>query len=148
MNKLRLLAVLLASAVFALTADAAGSISTTAVSSPMSGLTRYAFDWTCDAGGAVSSVGVVIRGGFIRQIQFVPDGGGTQPTNLYDVTLLDANSVDLLAGAGADLSNAASKITVPTAPIFLDTLLNTMVYPTVANAGNAKGGIIYIWVGN
>lgn len=130
-------------------AGAAGSISTTSTSAPTSGLVRYKFDWTSDASGNVSGIPVIVRGGWIRQIQFVPDGGGTAPTALYDVTLLDANGVDLLAGAGADLSATVSKITTPGASaIFLDTSLNTSISPTVANAGNAKGGLIYIWIGN
>jgi hypothetical protein len=38
------------------------------------------------------------------QVKFVPNGGGTAADDLYDITLVDTDSVDVLGGAGANLS--------------------------------------------
>lgn len=114
------------------------------------GVTKYTVDWTSDASGAVSSNAFNVKRGELLQVKFVPDGGGTQPTDLYDVTLVDSNSVDVLAGGGANLSNAASTIKVPS---FGATTLYRYYHDgtstldlVVANAGNAKGGLLILWV--
>jgi len=108
------------------------------------GFTKYTIAWTSDAAGAVSGNTVDVKRGHLRQVKYKPDAGGTQPTDLYDVTLLDADGADLLAGGGANLSNVNASIAVPTAPILLE---GQSVTPTVANAGNAKGGTIILYVG-
>jgi len=114
------------------------------------GVTRYALAWVSTAGGAVSANAFSVKRGELLQVKFVPDGGGTQPTDLYDVTLVDENSVDVLAGGGANLSNAAATIKVPS---FGTTTLYRYFHDgtqtldlVVANAGNAKGGTVYLWV--
>ena len=74
---------------------------------------------------------------------FTPDGGGTAPTTLYDVTLTDAALVDVLAGVGANLSATLTTVHVPVVgTYFRRTLEAGNLIPVVANAGNAKGGII------
>ena len=105
------------------------------------GVSKYSIAWTSDASGNVSGNTVDLRRGHLIQAKFIP--GGTTPTDLYDVTLLDSDSVDLLAGAGADRAAAAASIVVPTKPTFLEA---QTVTPTVANAGNAKTGTIVLYV--
>jgi hypothetical protein len=80
----------------------------------------------------------------------VPDGGGTQPSDLYDVTLVDTNAIDVIAGVGANLSNATSTLKVPS---FGTTTLYRYYHDgtqqldlVVANAGAAKGGTVVLWV--
>lgn len=118
------------------------------------GYTKYTMAWVSSAGGAVTENAVTIRRGHIHQAKLVPDGGGTQPTDLYDLTLVDAISggVDFLTGIGADLSNASRKIGVP--QVGDGTTASQRVfheggdlYPTIANAGNAKGGTIVLVMG-
>lgn len=126
--------------VMALPVFAVGSVTTVAAGDNP---TKYTLSWTSDASGNVTSNTSAIRVGNVFKIEIVPNGGGTQPTNLYDVTLLDANSVDLLSGVGADQSNAASKVFVFDPQMWHD---DTALTLTVANAGNAKGGTVYLWV--
>jgi len=118
------------------------------------GYSKYSIAWVSSAGGAVAENAVGIKRGHIHQAKFVPDGGGTQPTDLYDVTLLDAISggVDFLTGIGANLSNANRKIGVPQVGDGTTALQRVFheggdLYPTVANAGNAKGGTIILVMG-
>jgi hypothetical protein len=123
---------------------------TVAVSDLGGGVTKYTLTWTSTAGGAVSGNAFAVKRGELLQVKFVPDAGGTQPTDLYDVTLVDTDSVDVLAGAGANLSNAASTVKVPS---FGTTTLYRYFHSAeqnldlvVANAGAAKGGKVYLYV--
>lgn len=113
------------------------------------GVTRLTLAWVSTAGGAVSANAFAVPRGEILQVKFVPDGGGTQPTDLYDVTLVDSASIDYLAGLGANLSNATATVSVPK----LNSSFRPFVDGTatldlvVANAGAAKGGTVILWVG-
>lgn len=118
------------------------------------GYTKHTMAWVSSAGGAVAENAVALPRGHIHQVKFVPDGGGTQPTDLYDVTLVDAISggADFLTGIGANLSNASRKIGVPQVGDGTTALQRVFVeagnyYPTVANAGAAKGGTIIVVMG-
>ena len=113
------------------------------------GVTRYTVAWVSNGSGAVSANAFNVARGEILQVKFAPDGGGTQPTDLYDVTLVDAASVDYLAGTGANLSNATATITAPKVnssfrPFVDGTATLDLV---VANAGSAKGGTVILWIG-
>lgn len=105
---------------------------------------RYDFAWTSTAGGDVSGQTLTIRAGHIIQAQFVPGTGGTQPSDLYDAVFNDVNSVDLLSGKGANLSNSASTWIQLYPSIYYDGL--TALSLVISNAGSAKTGVFTIWV--
>lgn len=116
------------------------------------GYTRYSIAWVSSAGGAVSENPVAVKRGNIRQVKFFPDAGGTQPTDLYDMTVLDADGFDVLAGIGANLSNATPKVGVPlfgngTTSMHPFFHAGGNLTPTVAAAGAAKGGTLVLIVG-
>lgn len=108
---------------------------------------KYTIAWVSDASGNVTANTAAmdaVRLGYIHQVKYVPDAAGTQPTDLYDVTLVDANAVDLLAGGGANLSNATStQVMINPAPFYDHT--GTLEFK-VANGGNAKGGTFIMWL--
>lgn len=130
----------------------AAGTATVTTSAVGAGVIKYSVAWVCDASGVVSSATWSIKAGHIWQVNQIPDGGGTQPSDLYDMTIGDANSADILAGTGANLSNAG-----PTyrAPLIGDgTNFNQQLYVesgtvtlTIANAGNAKGGTVVLFIG-
>lgn len=123
----------------------AGSITVT--TSKIGVLTKYSIAWVSDAAGAVSGNPFNVENGEIVQVRYTPDGGGTQPSDLYDVTMTDAQSIDVLGGTGANLGNAASTYHVPAvSTYFRRTLEAGALTPVVANAGNAKGGTIVLLV--
>ena len=106
--------------------------------------------WVSSAGGAADYVSDYLSGQILRVV-FKPDSGGTQPSDLYDVTLKDDEGQDVLQGLGANLSNTTVKEIVPVvtngtagnmAPVAIDDTLTL----AVTNAGNAKGGQIIIWL--
>lgn len=114
---------------------------------------KYSLAWVSDSLGAVSGTLTEVISGVIVKAVFIPDSGGTQPTNLYDVTLLDENGLDVLAGRGANLSNSASSATAPGLAVTDGTTTGIVPVPIddqlelrVANGGNAKGGSVVLYV--
>ena len=126
----------------------AGTIGTATVASwsgPGNATYRsYRMTWTSDGSGDVSATAVPIVSGLLRSVTVIPvTSGGTQPDNLFDVTLLDVDALDLLGGGGANCVN--------TGPTMIDmgvVFPGGNVYPTVANAGAANVGEIVIVVEN
>jgi hypothetical protein len=127
----------------------AGSIALT-TSDLGGGVTKYSIAWTSDASGNVNGSSLALKRGRLLQVKFVPTNGGTEPSNDYSVTLLDADGVDVLAGKGASLSNTAASIAVPvvssTSPAFIDPTLGNFT-PTVSAAGNVTNGRIDLLIG-
>ena len=107
---------------------------------------KVAFTWLSDASGDADGVSTNSYTGEIVRVVQIPDGGGTQPTNLYDVVVNDDDGADLLIGEGANLSNAAN--TDKVSGDLLGVVANAPLSLVVSNAGNAKGGqtIVYIKV--
>ncbi len=124
----------------------AGSI-TVAAAAIGGNITRYTVAWVSDALGAVSGNSFPVEAGHLMQVRQIPDAAATQPTDQYDVTVLDANSFDVLVGGGANISNAGPTYITPVLttgyPIFVEAGNLT---PVVAHAGNAKGGQTVFYV--
>jgi hypothetical protein len=123
--------------------QAVGTITTTTTILRDLNTIKYSMAWVSDGSGNVSGNVVTLSGGFLVQIKFIPDGGGTAPTALYDVVLVDSNGVDYLAGAGANLSATVSNIVRPAAPLLYDA--TSTLDLQVSNAGAAKGGTVRLW---
>ena len=134
----------------------AGSITTTITEVAGSGgVTKTSIAWVCDASGDVSGNTVTMGPGTIIAVEFIPDSGGTQPTDLYDVTFTDAEGVNMFddgagTSVGANLSNATASHKVPfvgggTVTYVRQWLHGGAYTPVVAAAGNAKGGTIVIY---
>lgn len=107
-------------------------------------LKKIVFTWTSSAGGAADATTTAYLTGRIVYAAQIPDAGGTQPTNAYDVTVNDADSVDVLAGLGANLSNAAS--TFKAESDGLGAVVESKLTLAVTNAGNAKGGKTILFI--
>jgi uncharacterized membrane protein len=107
-------------------------------------VTKYSAAWLSSAGGVVSGTSFDVRRGRLYQAKFVPNTGGTVPTDAYDLTLTDADGADLLIANGANLSATVAAWYSPTNPIHLE---GGAVTPVIANAGNAKGGALVLIVG-
>lgn len=105
---------------------------------------RIVVDWTSDASGD-ADVSIANLYGWL--VKIVTDPGATAPTDDYDITLVDENSVDALASLAVNRDTANTEQVYPVAsganvPIFL---CGTHTF-TIANAGNAKVGrtVLYI----
>ncbi len=114
----------------------------TLTSSNRQGLTVYKIVWLTDASGDVA-LGIDLRRGRLLQIKTVPDGTDV-PTAAYDLTLLDpSDSGDVLEGKGGDLSATLTVWAAGAVQVFLEGGSYTF---TIANGGNAKRGIVYLFV--
>lgn len=116
-------------------------------------VTKIVLAWTSTAGGVVSGNLTDYVSGELVRVVFAPAAGGSQPSDAYDVTLVDEAGVDVLAGQGGNLSNANTTHVCPgvphkdgtttgTRPIALDDRLELVI----ANAGATKGGTITLYV--
>jgi hypothetical protein len=105
---------------------------------------KITFTWLSSAGGAADgATTAVLTGELVRAVQ-IPDSGGTQPSDAYDVTVLDSDGADVLSGLGANISQ--SGITTKTTIDGLGAVVASALTLHVTNAGNAKGGktILYL----
>lgn len=98
--------------------------------------------WLSTAGGAVQSDPIGADGSLVWA-RLASDGGGTAPTDLYDVTVTDEHGADLLAGGGANVT-AATTVELHQRTTSLGFAGGTITL-TVANAGAAKGGTVYLY---
>jgi len=110
---------------------------------------RYAirqvkWDWLSTDAGAVSSATTLEYTGIIIKAIFKSDAASTDPTDLYDVTILDDNGFDVLLGNGANITKATTvQKTVSDGQMWV---VGTKLTLTIAAAGNAKGGEVYLYV--
>lgn len=125
-------------------AAAVGTVSVTATNLGARVVT-YTIAWTANGSGAVSGNAFALTtGSTIQQVKFIPGSGGSQPSNLYDVTLVDGDSVDVLGGSGGDLSQTAGAMLTDLG-IYVDRPSATLDL-VVANAGAAKAGTVVVLV--
>lgn len=121
----------------------AGTITITEETYGKNNLKLILYDWLSDASGdASATASTEAYNGVIEKVVCEPDGGGTAPSDLYDVTVTDANSLDVLTGQGVDCPDAANLVITGG----LLPAVNDKLSLTVTNGGNAKGGKVYVYV--
>lgn len=126
-------------------------------------IVKHVFEWTSDgsgnatlASGVLGSNGLISQGaavsGAIARVVFIPSATAA-PTNLYDVTLTDADGVDVLSGQGANLSDTAAYSVCPGIPLKDGTttstilvIVNSVLTLNVSNAGASKSGKVVVYV--
>lgn len=107
---------------------------------------QYTIAWT-SASGAVSGNAFSVVPGHLQSLKCVPGTGGTQPSDQYDVTLVDANGIDVLNGQGANLSNTTGLYLQFNPPFYFSGSGGSQTLDlNVANAGNAKTGTCTVWI--
>lgn len=133
----------------------AGSI-TVATTEVANNILRYAVTWTSDASGDVSGTAFEMMVGTLIAVEFVPGAGALQPSDLYDVDMVDAQGATMFddgAGTtiGANLSNAIAQNKVPLVGLTGVTIYRRWhhggtVEPRVSSAGASKSGRIDIYI--
>jgi len=107
----------------------------------------WMLDWASNSDGIYQVTTDQIQGR-LAWLVTDPDGGGTKPSDNYDVTVSIAG-LDVLGGSGADRDDTNIE------PLYAfgpgsgnegNPLIIGEVTITVDNAGNAKGGLIYLAV--
>ena len=108
------------------------------------GVVRIKWNWLCDELGAVISQTVRDYSGMIVRLVTVPNGGGTAPTTLYDVTITDSDGIDVINALGANLSATVTAQQISSAG--LQWIANSRLTLNVTNAGIEKGGAVYLYI--
>lgn len=109
-------------------------------------LKKITFAWVSGTGAEAGTASGATTGaytGALERLVTVPGTAGDQPTNAYDLTLLDEDSTDVLMGAGADRSNAATEQVLGS---LLGVVANDTLTLNVAAAGDAKTGTVYVYL--
>jgi hypothetical protein len=126
----------------------AGSLSITSPQIPRD-VKSLSLAWTSDASGAVNGIPTPHISGEILRVVFAPGAGGVQPTDNYDVTLLDGDGFDILQGLGANRDNVNKEQLVPLVgdgtTTNQRTFVNSPLELQVANAGDSKQGSVTIY---
>ena len=105
---------------------------------------KVVFAWTSDsATGAVSGTTTNAYDGEIIGLTTAPSGGGTAPSDNYDVTIADAAGHDVLLGAGVDRDVANTE---HVARASLGGVAGSPLTLSVANAGNSKLGTVTLYI--
>lgn len=111
--------------------------------------------WTSTSGGAADITLASISGWIIKGVT-VPAGGGSAPTDNYDIDITDANSVNILSNCKTGLHDRDTANTEEVYFFVLNqdaTALSTGCSPVVSgaltvsitNAGNAKSGTLILY---
>ena len=105
----------------------------------------WAWSTASSSSGATTGTTSYVYDGSLLGVAFVPGTAGAQPSASYDVTITPGRhtGVDLLLGAGANLSNAATvyKKTGSLAAVAHDTLTIN-----VSGAGSSHSGTVILYV--
>lgn len=115
-------------------------------------IVKHVFEWTSDGSGNATLASGVAISGAIARVVFIPSASAA-PTNLYDLTLTDADGVDVLSGQGANLSDTAASSVCPGIPLKDGTttstilvIVNSVLTLNVSNAGASKSGKVVVYV--
>lgn len=105
---------------------------------------KIKWDWLCTDGGVVDSTTTNTYSGRVVRAVLASDAATTDPTDLYDVTVLDSDGYDVLHGSGANVTKAATvQVTDATKLMWVK---DSKLQLKIANAGDAKGGIVILYI--
>lgn len=108
---------------------------------------KIVWEWTSNASGDVTDAPsgettVYAYSGKVEALVTDPDGTSA-PTDDYDITILDEDGYDVLAGAGANRDTANTETVLASS---LGIVANSKLTLTVANAGDTKAGIVTLYL--
>lgn len=109
------------------------------------GLMTVTLTWGTDTAGSatVAAKRLPTISGLIRAL--VTNPGSTAPTDNYDISLVDAQGADRLAGGGADrdTTNSETKVFDPPIPVHES---DTLDFTVSNNAVNNASGVAVLYI--
>lgn len=122
---------------------AAGSVTIT--EETFGSVKKITFDWTSSSGGAADGTTTNYYSGVVQRFVLSPEATvANQPTDLYDVTCKDDDSIDIFDSEGSNLSNSASYQVQGLGGF--STISNDKLTIHVTNAGDTKGGKVIVYI--
>lgn len=117
-----------------------------------SDIVKHTFAWVSNASGAATVASTAVISGAIQRVVIIPSGTAA-PTTLYDLTLTDSDSVDCLAGQGANMSATVTLNTCSGTPLkdgtttsVIPMVVDSILTLNVTNAGDTKAGTVVVYV--
>ena len=114
-------------------------------------IVKHTFTWTSAADGTATVASTQVISGEILRV--VIDPGAAAPTTLYDMTLTDSDSVDVLAAQGANLSATVTLNICPGTPLkdgtttsVVPMIVDSILTLNITNAGDSKNGTVVVYV--
>ena len=98
---------------------------------------KVKFAITSHTDGTAASETTSAYSGEVLRVVVIPASGGDQPTDLFDVEVQDEDGYDIVAGQGANLSNAATTTIVSS----LGAIANDKMTVSATNMGNTKNDV-------
>jgi len=105
-------------------------------------LIKITWAWTTDASGDADECTTGVYTG--KVIALVTDPGSTAPTDNWDLVINDDQSVDVLAGAGANRDTADTEQVTDEASLGI--VVRSTLDAVISNGGNAKEGTVYLYL--
>ncbi|MGE0229984.1 MAG: hypothetical protein AB7I38_17065 [Dehalococcoidia bacterium] len=109
---------------------------------PYGSVKKVSFAWTSDASGNADAQTSLAYNGEVVRLVTDPDGTAA-PTDNYDVAVNDEDGADVLMGAGANRDTANTEQVLASS---LGVVANDKLTLQVTNAGNAKSGVVRIYI--
>ena len=103
---------------------------------------KIKWEWTSDGSGNADQITTESYYGEVLALVTIPSGGGTAPTDNYDITITDSEGYDVMQAAGANRDTANTETAVPGST----SVAHGQLTLNVSNAGASKQGsaILYI----
>jgi hypothetical protein len=121
----------------------ASSVDITEPAAASRGIQKITFDWIAHTDGVVTGVETTRQyTGKVERFVTDPDAG-TAPTDDYDITIVDEDGYDVLAGAGADRDATAVEQVLAAS---LGIVANSKLTFAAANAGSGGAGVAYLYL--
>lgn len=104
-------------------------------------LKRVKFAWTSSSGGAADGGTSGAYNGKCILLTTIPAAAGDAPSANYDITVLDEDGVDVLAGAGINRHTSNTEQVVSAS---LGGAVSQKLTLHVTAAGDTKQGVVYL----
>ena len=104
---------------------------------------QIAVTWTSATDGSAVIATTHAYDGLCQLLTTIPGTAGSAPTDNYDITITDANGVDVLATGGMNRSASATQQVLASS---LGGVAGSVLTFTLANAGAVKTGVCYLLI--
>lgn len=115
-------------------------------------IVKHTFTFVANGSGEATVASTLVISGEIVRVVIIPSASAA-PTTLYDLTLTDSDSVDVLAAQGADMSATVTLNTCPGTPLkdgtttsVIPMVVDSILTLNVTNAGSAGAGTVIVYV--
>jgi hypothetical protein len=105
---------------------------------------KIKFAWTSGTGGEGGTASGTTTYAYDGKLELLTtDPGATAPSDDYDITITDSDSIDVLAGAGANRDTANTEQVLGSS---LGAVAGSKLTINITNAGDAKVGTAYLYI--